>query len=250
MKMIKKIFSFILLTVLSVMNFSCGGGGSSSGNDNIAITTPAAVVDPPSASTLSHPENNKVCETGSSVSEIQSSVEFQWNTGTNADSYDLQIINLETNQTINQNNISGTSKLVTLIKGTPYSWKVISKRNGTSKTATSNTWKFYLSGDGLTNYPPYPAKLISPKSGSSLSAGTTSVELSWEGSDPDGESLTYTLYFDTTDGLQSPLSSNKNITLSSKSVSVSSGKTYYWRIKSTDPNENSSYSLIYTFRVE
>ena len=39
--------------------------------------------------------------------------------------------------------------------------------------------------DGI-NYPPYPAKLISPKSGSSLSAGTTSVELSWEGSDPDG----------------------------------------------------------------
>ena len=47
----------------------------------------------PIASTLSHPENNKVCETGSSVSETQSSVEFQWNTGTNADSYDLQIIN-------------------------------------------------------------------------------------------------------------------------------------------------------------
>lgn len=246
MKMIKKIFSFILLTVLFVINFSCG----SSGDDNIAITTPTAVVDPPSASTLSHPENNKVCETGSSVSETQSSVEFQWNTGTNADSYDLQITNLENSQTINQNNISGTSKSVTLIKGAPYSWKVISKRNGTTKTSTSDTWKFYLSGEGITNYPPYPAKLISPKSGSTLSAETTSVEMSWEGSDPDGESLTYTLYFDTTDGLQAPPSENKNLTTPSKTIAVSSGETYFWRVKSTDPNENSSYSSVYSFRVE
>jgi len=246
MKRIKKIFSFILLTVLFVINFSCG----SSGDDNISITTPAAVVDPPSASTLSHPENNKVCETGSSISETQSSVEFQWNTGTNADSYDLQIANLENSQTTNQNNISGTSKSVTLIKGAPYSWKVISKRNGTTKTSTSDTWKFYLSGEGITNYPPYPAKLISPKSGSTLSAETTSVEMSWEGSDPDGESLTYTLYFDTTDGLQAPPSENKNLTTPSKTLSVSSGETYFWRVKSTDPNENSSYSSVYTFRVE
>ena len=140
--------------------------------------------------------------------------------------------------------------MVTLIKGVPYSWKVISKRNGTTKTSTSDTWKFYLSGEGITNYPPYPAKLISPKSGSTLSSETTSVEMSWEGSDPDGESLTYTLYFDTTDGLQAPPSENKNLTTPSKTLAVSSGETYYWRVKSTDPNENSSYSSVYTFRVE
>ena len=135
-------------------------------------------------------------------------------------------------------------------KGTPYSWLIISKRSGTSVTATSNSWKFYLSGEGLLNYPPFPADLISPTSGKSFASTTTSVELSWEGDDPDGEILTYTLYFDNQDGLQTPSLENKNISSNSKNVNVNSGNTYYWRIKTTDTNENSSYSQVYSFIID
>ena len=71
-----------------------------------------------------------------------------------------------------------------------------------------------------------------------------------KGSHPENLSLTYDLYIDTTDGLQDPNSSNQNLTTNSKRVEVSSGNSYYWRVKSTDSNNNSSYSIIYSFRVD
>ena len=52
------------------------------------------------------------------------------------------------------------------------------------------------------------------------------------------------------DGLQEPLTDNKNITSKSKIVDVDSGNTYYWRVKTTDTNLNSSYSQIFSFIVD
>jgi hypothetical protein len=241
----RKIFIYSIL-VLSLITISCGGSDSV---DEVIITPPVQSIDPPTSSTLSIPINNEVCEQGTSVSEIQSSVNFQWITGTNTDNYDLRIINLNNNQTINQNNISSTNKTVTLNKGTPYSWKITSKRNGTTETAESPTWKFYLSGDGVSNYPPYPSTLVSPTSGSTLSSDTSEVQLIWEGSHPESLSLTYDLYIDTVDGLQNLDSSNQNLSKTSKTVQVSSGNSYFWRIKASDTNGNSSYSIVYSFRV-
>jgi len=228
----------------SIFLISCGGG--SDGDDNL-ITPP---VDPPSKATLNNPSDNEVCEDGISVSDTQSSVNFQWTAGKNTDSYDLRITNLNSNQAINQTNITSTNKAVTLTKGTPYSWKVTSKRDGTTQTSDSSTWKFYLSGDGIINYPPYPSTLVSPTSGYIFSSDTSSVNLLWNGSHPENLTLSYDVYIDTTDGLQNPSSSNQNLSTISKSVEVSSGNTYYWRIKATDSNNNSSYSIIYSFSVD
>ncbi len=237
-----------MLIFLSIFIFSCGGGGDG-GSDDV-ITPPIQTVDPPSMATLNSPINNKVCEEGTSVSETQSNVNFQWTAGSNTDSYDLRITNLNSDQVINQSNITSTNKAVTLNKGTPFSWKVTSKRNGTNETEESSTWKFYLSGDGIINYPPYPTKLVLPTFGNTLSSSNQSVELHWEGSHPQGLSLTYDVFIDTIDGLQTPESSNINIIKTNKYVSVNTGNTYYWRIKATDTNGNSSYSLIYSFSVE
>jgi len=243
----KKVF-FKCFVFASLFIISCGGGGDG-GSDNI-ITPPVQTVDPPSVATLTSPANNKVCEEGTSVSDSQSSVNFQWTAGNNTDNYYLRITNLNTNQVINLTNIEVTNKTVTLSKGIPYSWKVFSMRNGTSETVESSTWKFYLSSDGISNYPPYPSTLLSPISAHSFSSDTSSVELSWEGLHPENLTLTYDLYIDTTDGLQDPISSNQNLSVKSKSVQVSSGKSYYWRVKATDSNNNSSYSAIHSFKVE
>ena len=242
----KVLFKYFVFTSLFII--SCGGGGDG-GSDDV-ITPPVQTVDPPSVATLTSPANNKVCEEGTSVSDSQSSVNFQWTAGNNTDSYDLRITNLNSNQVINQTNITSANKAVTLNKGTPYSWKVTSKRNGTAETVESSTWKFYLSSDGISNYPPYPSTLISPSSGHVFSSSTSSVELSWEGSHPENSSLTYYLIIDTIDGLQEPISSNQNLSVKSKSVQVSSGNSYYWRVKATDSNNNSSYSAIHSFKVE
>lgn len=242
----KRVIYFSVLIISTVL-VSCGGSDSV---DEVIITPPVQSIDPPTSSTLSIPINNEVCEEGTSVSEIQSSVNFQWTTGTNTDNYDLRIINLNNNQTINQNNISATNKTVTLNKGTPYSWKITSKRNGTTETAESPTWKFYLSGEGVSNYPPYPSTLVSPTSGYTFPSDTSEIQLSWEGLHPESLSLTYDLYIDTTDGLQDPVSSNQNLSETSKTIQVSSENSYYWRVKTTDSNNNSSYSIVYSFRVD
>ena len=243
----KNVF-FKYFVFASLFIISCGGGGDG-GSDDI-ITPPVQTVDPPSVAKLTSPANNKVCEEGTSVNDSQSSVNFQWTAGNNTDSYDLRITNLNSNQLINQTNITSTNIVVTLSNGTPYSWKITSKRNGTIVTVESSTWKFYLSSDGISNYPPYPSTLISPSSGHIFSSSNTSVELSWEGSHPENSSLTYSLFIDTTDGLQDPISSNQNLSVKSKSVQVSSGSSYYWRVKATDSNNNSSYSAIHSFKVE
>ena len=242
-KVFLKYFVFVSLFIIS-----CGGGGDG-GSDDV-ITPPVQTINPPSVATLNSPANNKVCEEGTSLSETESSVNFKWTAGNNTDSYDLRITNLNSNQVINQTNITSANNAVTLNKGTPYSWKITSKRNGTSETAESSTWKFYLSSDGISNYPPYPSTLLSPLSAHSFSSDTSSVELSWEGLHPENLTLTYDLYIDTTDGLQDPILSNQNLSAKSKSVQVSSGKNYYWRVKAKDTNNNSSYSTIHSFKIE
>ena len=49
-----------------------------------------------------------------------------------------------------------------------YSWKVVSKANGTNYSNNSDTWQFYLAGDGQENYAPFPATILSPSSGVSV----------------------------------------------------------------------------------
>ena len=222
---IKSLIIFLFLIEAALIVNSCSNEGSSNDENLVVQNSTPAEVSPPSAANLLYPEKDEICQTGISVSDRQAKVNFQWNASNNTDSYDLKITNLKNDQLTNINSISETSNEVTLDKGTPYSWQIVSKRSGTSETATSSSWKFYLSGEGLSNYPPYPAELISPTSGKSFAPSTNSVELSWEGSHPEGELITYTLFFDNLDGLQEPLTDNKNITSKSKIVDVDSGNT-------------------------
>ena len=67
--------------------------------------------------------------------------------------------------------------------------------------------------------------------------------------DPDeSDTLTYTVYFDDTDGLQEPSSNNTAVSEASLEVTVESGTTYYWRVKSSD-GKSSSFTLVYSFVV-
>ena len=91
-----------------------------------------------------------------------------------------------------------------------------------SKTAESSTWKFYLSSDGITNYPPYPSTLISPSSGHVFSSSTSSVE-------PAGriypENLSLLMTFLLTQLMVcKPESSKMSIINTDKSVSVNASK--------------------------
>ena len=63
---------------------AAGGGGGGGTNPT-----------PPGKATLVAPANNKTCETGTSVSDTQSTVAFSWNASASTNTYDVRITNLE-----------------------------------------------------------------------------------------------------------------------------------------------------------
>ena len=243
MNNILKYFSF-LFTLTLIM--SCGGGGDADGDTGAGGET----VNPPAKSTLSAPANNKTCETGTSVSSTQSEVDFTWGESADTDAYNLKITNLNSNVATDKTGLTSTSTKVTLDKGVPYSWNVTSNSNKSSVSTASDTWKFYLAGTGVANYAPFPADLKAPTSGSSVTRTGGKVTFTWEGSDPDsGDTLTYDLYVDKTDGKQAPDSAQAGLSVLTLDVALDAATTYYWRVKSSD-GTNSSYSTVYTFKTQ
>jgi hypothetical protein len=245
--------SYIGVLLLSIIVFSCSAeddsGSSSPTSTTQQTSTPAPQVPTPGKSSLSAPVNNEVCYEGETVDASTSKVTFSWSTSSDTDSYDLQITNQETNQTLKESDITTNSKAVTLATDISYSWKVLSKANDTSDTTNSDTWQFYLAGDGQENFAPFPATIISPSSGAGVDASGGKITLSWEGNDPDeADVLSYTIYFDEVDGLQDPQTANINITETSLEVEVESGNTYYWRVKTSD-GTSSSFTLVYSFII-
>jgi|MEHZ01.5.fsa_nt_MEHZ011492048.1_3 hypothetical protein len=245
--MMKK--NFVILNLLCIIILSCSKGDDGGGSTPITQTQ-EVVVPNPGKSTLLLPVNNEVCYDGEDQTGTNNSVvKFSWNVSADTDGYELVVTNQESNQAQTIVGITTTSKNVTLVKGDPYSWKVVSKSNGTNVTTNSDTWQFNLEGPGDENHVPFIATIISPSSGSTVNVTDGAVLLNWEGNDPDqDDTLTYTVYFDSTDGLQSPSTDQTKLTLSSLSVNVVSGITYYWRVKTTD-GTSSSYTLAHSFIV-
>ena len=239
----KKLIYLFLVIIIA----SCSG--SDGGGDGGGVDPPPP--QPPGSVTLTAPANGKVCETGTSISDSKSNVDFSWEASSNTSTYDLQITNLNTSSVVNKTGLTTINTTVDLEKGQPYSWKVISKNTSTTQTGTSSSWKFYLAGEGIKNYAPFPADLKTPNSGSTVSRSSDGkITFTWEGADPDqGDELKYTLYVDKTDGKQTPSSDLTNLSAKTADVVLDGDSTYYWRIKTSD-GTNSSFSLIYSFKTE
>lgn len=211
-------------------------------------TPPTPTVNNPGVAALSSPAKNKTCEDGVSLTASTAEVTFTWAASTDTESYDLVITDLNSNVSTTQSGITAVSKKVTLTKAVPYSWRVISKSTKTTNTSTSETWNFYLAGAGISNFAPFPATIIAPKT-AIISPVNGKVTLSWAGSDPENDALTYTVYFDKVDGKQDPPAAQKNITAKTIDIAVEVGQVYYWRIKTSD-SQNSSYTIVYQFKVQ
>lgn len=227
--------------VCSLGLFNCSSGGS----DDPPTPTPPVEVTPPQAATLIFPQENSECTEGSNLTSTQSTIVFNWNDANNTDTYQLFVKNLET-QTITNYTTSTSEKSITILRGTPYSWYVVSKNSGT-ETKQSLTWKFYNAGEAVSSYAPFPADLLSPIYDATFGASKTSVTLQWTGEDIDDDIVDYTILFGTTN----PPSNEQAVTAStSLSVSVTSGNTYYWRVITKDSQNNTSESEIFQFNVD
>ncbi len=224
-------YVFITLFIL-IAGISCGGDSE--------VTEDF----PPAKSTLSFPENNKDCYEGTIVSDTQSEVTFRWSVATNADSYTLKITNLDSgsNQSVTSKESEAT---VSILRATAFSWSVVSRSSSSSKTAESDTWKFYNAGPPDENHVPNPATVVSPGLDSKVNEGT--VSLQWTGSDLDNDIVEYEVYMD---------NSNPPTTLMGKSssnkldVTTTKDLEYFWQVISIDAIGNKSTSEVFYFTAE
>ena len=235
MKKLSLIFTLLLL-------FNCSK--SSDDGDDGGTTPP--VIEAPTAAALTFPDNNQECNQGTDVNATQSSVTFTWTASTNTNSYDVKLKDLDAGTTTTHS--SNTNELaITIKKGTPYSWYVVSKSTATTETAQSDTWKFYNAGDAVQSHAPFPADLVAPTMGANLN-GVTSVTLEWAGSDIDNDITGYEIYFETATPPTAQIGAAQTAT--TIDATVAAGNVYYWRVITTDAEGNNSQSEIFEFRVD
>ncbi|WP_406825643.1 hypothetical protein [Pedobacter sp. KACC 23697] len=203
-------------------------------------------VNPLGAVTLSLPEQNSICTTGTVISPVQSNVELRWENVANATKYVVTVKDLLTGT----NSTFTTDKnvyIATLSRNTPYAWDVTAQGVTSDKTSKSVTWKFYNAGDGVISYVPFPADHLIPAINQIVTATNGKITLSWTGSDADNDILNYDIYLGTT---TSPSLFKKEV-LESKleNVELTGKLTYYWKVITRDRNGNTSESDMIRFAV-
>ena len=194
---------------------------------------------------LIYPENGSACLDGSIINDTQSKITFQWNASQNANEYEVEIINL--NDNYSQKMLSKDRSLEVVLKhGEPYAWTVTAFVDDAS--ITSKEWKFYLAGNGIVNYAPFPPELISPRPSARVNLNSNGqVVLNWTSSDVDGDLETYELYMDQNDGstlIQTFTEVENTIEIG---IVADPGITYLWKVLAIDSDGNSSSSGVYYF---
>lgn len=201
----------------------------------------------PGMATLLFPLENSECTIGQNINQTTRLINFQWEASAHTQSYKLRVENLRTNVSqmvsTNQNALQ-----LPLIKGTPYSWQVISENTAVTETTRSEIWYFFNAGN-QTTHAPFPTRILAPLSGASVVKDLNNeVDLTWQGADIDGDIDLYEVYFST---VNPPVTltgtTTQNIT--NFTVTVTSNTVYYWSVKTVDEAGNSASSGVYSFRV-
>lgn len=200
----------------------------------------------PGKAQLVYPTQNEICSTGTVLNDQQTKITFTWSAPAAAESYTLVLKNL-LNNTEEKMEVIGTSIMLTLHRNTPYSWHIIANSSKVTQTSTSEIWKFYVSGNGITNYAPFPAELTSPKYGEDVLG--SNVSLTWKGTDPDNDIVSYDVYLSIGSVYPSPYLSYlnmKNQFINAIPISVTGNFT--WRVVSRDSEGNTSTSETFMFK--
>ena len=213
--------------------------------------TPEEPVVPinPSAPTLISPANDETCLDGTSINDSQSNVDFRWSSAANALSYELVVTDLLT-QSSQTYPATSNQTTVALTKAEPYNWSVKSIGEVGSVPSQSIQWKFYLAGDAVVNFAPFPSELISPQSGANVTPDINNlIKLQWNGSDVDGDLDQFQVYLDKNDATTIIKTIAYQTEEESIEIDVENGSTYYWKIIAIDTNQNQSSSGVYAFRT-
>ncbi len=242
----KRILYFIAISCLMLLTaLNCGGGDEPTPDPPGPPDPPVVVV--PDKVTLLMPADNSACLKGSSESGTTASISFSWEKAAHADSYQLEVKNLLTQQ-VSSFTTTNLTYNATLTVNTPYSWSVTSV-NSKGKTGSA-TRKFYLAGAAASSYAPFPAELTTPASGAKIDAdGAASIQVSfaWQGSDVDNDIASYALYLDNENASTQVIASQTDTTATQ---TLASGKTYFWKVVTTDKVGNKSNSAVSHFQIK
>ncbi len=229
--------NLLYIIVLSISLWSCGGGGGDE------PTPPPVVNTAPTVPTLTYPTNNLLC--------IDNVVNFQWNTSTDAEggviTYQIEVSKNTQFSPLAHNVTSTTiSKSITLEKGIAYYWRVKATDSKSASSNYSTTFNFYTEGVGITNHLPFSPVLVSPALNSVQTAST--VNLQWTANDVDtGDTLTYDVYFGTANPPITVVSTQQT---TSFNASLSTSKTYYWKVVVKDGKGGQTIGQIWSFTTD
>ncbi len=124
-------------------------------------------------------------------------------------------------------------------RGKTYSWKVVAV-NEFGKETTSETYSFTTQSNRAPNTP----SNLSPSN--NVTNQPTTITLSWECSDPDGDAVTYDVYFGTSSNPMTKVSSGQTgKTLNRSNLSI--GTTYYWKVVAKDSKGGTTEGPVWRF---
>ncbi|MCM5662803.1 fibronectin type III domain-containing protein [Galbibacter mesophilus] len=228
--------------ILILIIFSHQACSKSDDNENgEAPSNPPEIMNlPPSIPNKVYPDNGLLC--------LDNPLEFKWNPSTDKEGdsivYIIEIAKDEAfEKIVESREVSNSSLRLSLEKGIQFNWRVKAKDINGNYSDHSSVWKFYTEGEGIINYLPFTPELISPKAFSKVD--NSMVNLIWSSSDVDQDSLTYDIYFGT---IQPPPLLQENFETISYEISISSGKTYYWKIIAKDDNGGVSEGSVWVFK--
>lgn len=227
-------YIFVLVMIIS----ACSSGGDDSGSGGSGVNKA-----PNAVGSLTYPTNNLLC--------VTNVLDFEWSASTDpngdAVSYVLEISKDNQFTTIDKTfTVTTTIKTVTLSRGEAYYWRVkaVDSKDATSDYSSIN--QFYTEREGEVNHLPFAPQNIAPLNSASISG--SSVDLNWNASDVDGDTLKYDVYFGTE--AVPTAKAGSNITEKSLSVNVSSGLTYYWKVVVKDSNGGQALGQVWSFSVQ
>jgi hypothetical protein len=128
----------------------------------------------------------------------------------------------------------------TLANGTTYFWKIVAKDNQGHST-TGNIWNF-TTITGNNQSPNAPGNPDPPNNSTNQ---LVDVNLSWNCSDPDGDPLTYDVYFGTT--TVPPLKATNLSSTSYNPGTLTTNTTYYWKVVAKDNQGASTAGPVWNF---
>ena len=130
----------------------------------------------------------------------------------------------------------------TLLANTQYYWRVVA----TDEHGATNAgliWKFTTGNS--TNHPPNIPFDPYPLNGSS--GEDINIDLSWSGGDPDGDFVTYDVYFEANDNTPDVLVSANQSSIFYDPGTLAYSTHYYWQIIARDEQGTTTTGLIWDF---